>query len=80
MTATAWMLLTWVVVGSVFLVLHVLATWHALRPGELQLRWRWVALLPPATPVVAWLNGARVSPILWAVVLAGYLVLRVVGA
>lgn len=74
------MLLAWVLVGAVFLVLHVLALWQGLRAGELASRWRWVALVPPATPVVAWINGARVAPVLWGVVLVTYGILRLAGA
>ncbi|MFW5926290.1 MAG: hypothetical protein ACOCV4_09000 [Myxococcota bacterium] len=80
MTASAWMLLTWVLLGAVFLVLHALALWQGLRPGELTARWRWVALFPPATPVVAWVNGARVGPVLWGVVLVTYAILRLAWA
>lgn len=79
MTPTAWMLLAWVVVGAAFVVVHVWALWRALRAGALAVRWRLLALLPPATPVVAWLNGARVAPVLWGCLLVAYVALRAAG-
>lgn len=79
MTATAWMLLAWVVVFAALLVVHAVVLWQGMRAGELEMKWRWFALLPPAAPVVAWLNGARVAPVMWGVFLSTYVVLRAVG-
>jgi hypothetical protein len=79
-TSAVWILVAWILVGAAFMVLHMVALWQALRAHEVAVPWRLAALLPPATPVVAWMGGARVAPVLWGVVLVAYVVLRLAGA
>jgi hypothetical protein len=80
MTPAAWMLLAWVLSGAAFLVLHLVALWRALRARELAVPWRLLALVPPATPVVAWMGRERTVAVLWGLALAIYVVLRIVGS
>lgn len=65
-------------VGAAWLVLHVLVVWQAMRASELAWRHRLVALVPPAAPAVAWAGGRRVAPVVWAILLVVYVVLRLV--
>lgn len=76
MTAQAWLLLSWTLVGAAWLVLHALLVWQSLRAGGLAWRWRLLALLPPVAPGVAWAGGRRAAPILWAALLVLYVLLR----
>jgi hypothetical protein len=75
-TPRTWLLLSWVVVGAAALTVHTAVLWQVVRSRELAPRWRWVALFPPATPVVAWMAGRRVGPVAWAVVVGAYVALR----
>lgn len=77
MTPRTWLLLSWIVVGAAVLIVHTVVLWQVLRAREVAPRWRWLALLPPAAPVVAWVEGRRVAPVLWGVFVAVYVVLRV---
>jgi hypothetical protein len=68
-------LLALVLSGAAWLTLHLMlliraAGAKALRPGL-----RALALLPPATPAVAWMAGSRALPVLWTAVGAAYLAL-----
>jgi hypothetical protein len=78
-TAEAGLLIAMTLAGAAFLVVHVITTWQALVTDGLAWKWRLLALLPPAAPVVAWKAGRRVSPLLWVGVLSCYAVLRVLG-
>lgn len=75
-TGRTWLLLSWILVGWVFLILHAVVFWQAARAKNVEARWRWLALIPPVAPVVAWKGGRRVAPILWSILLLAYLVLR----
>ena len=75
-TGEAWLLLSWTLIGAAWLVVHVVTVWLSLRAADLRLRLRLVALLPPAAPVVAWVAGRRVAPVLWGGLLLAYAVLR----
>lgn len=79
MTGEAWLLVTMVLVGAAWLVVHVVTLVQALRAEDLETRWRVLALVPPATPFVAWKGGKRIAPALWLGVLVCYVVLRIVG-
>ncbi len=68
-------LLALVLNGAVWLVLHVMLLIRAAGAKRLRLAVRALALLPPATPVVAWAAGNRVLPVLWALVGCAYLAL-----
>lgn len=58
------------------LVAHVVVFWQVVRARTLAPKWRWGALFPPATPWLAWLDGRRVAPIVWIVLVVLYAVLR----
>jgi hypothetical protein len=75
-TPRTWLLLSWIVVGAAVLVAHAVVFWQVVRARELEAKWRWLALFPPATPVLAWLDGRRVAPVVWAVFVVTYLALR----
>ena len=77
MTANAWLLVSWTVLGAAWLVTHVLVVFQALRADALAWRWRLLALVPPAAPGVAWAGGRRAAPVLWGALLVLYVLLRV---
>jgi hypothetical protein len=58
---------------------HLLNVWQALRARALAWPWRLLALVPPAAPVLSWLGGHRVAPVLWGAHLVGYLALRLLA-
>ncbi|MEQ8457727.1 MAG: hypothetical protein RLO52_47725 [Sandaracinaceae bacterium] len=78
MTSGTWLLLSWILVGAATLVVHALVLWQVLWAEKPAGKWRWLALIPPAAPVIGWLGGRRVAPILWGVLALTYLVLRLV--
>lgn len=58
-------LLVLIAVGAGWLVAHVrllMRVARSPRAGAL----RWLAILPPATPIVGWLCGARLLSGIWA--------------
>lgn len=69
LTAT---LAAWILTHAA-LVIGVLSR-RGLRPGR-----RALALLPPATPVLAWQGGVRLGVVLWGALMAIYLGLQVVA-
>ncbi len=72
-TPKTWLLLAWVVVGMFGLIAHAGVLARALRSRE---PYRWVALFPPAAPIVAWRAGARLWPLLWLLLVVVYVTLR----
>jgi hypothetical protein len=77
--ARVWLLLAWIVVGTAVLIVHALVVWRGVRAKQLSWTWRLLALVPPAAPVVAWRAGHRALPIVWGVLVIGYVVLRLFG-
>jgi hypothetical protein len=75
-TARAWLLLAWIVVGAAALTVHAVVFWLAIRARNVEWRWRAWAILPPIAPVIAWIDGRRVAPIVWLVLVATYAALR----
>lgn len=75
-TPEAWLLASWVLVGAALLVTHVWALLSALRSKRLSVGLRLIALIPPATPVMAFIGGRRRAAVLWVVLLVTYIVLR----
>jgi hypothetical protein len=59
-------LLALVVIGAGLLVVHVLLMLRVARARRLPVRVRLLGLLPPATPIVGWLAGARGLVVAWA--------------
>jgi hypothetical protein len=78
-TAQAWLLLSWTLVGAAWSVTHVVVVWQSLRAEGLGWTWRLLALLPPAAPGVAWAGGHRAGPILWLALVVVYVLLRAAG-
>jgi len=54
-----------VVVGAGLLVVQVLLMLRVLRAGRLPVHIRLLGLLPPATPIVGWVAGARGLVVAW---------------
>jgi hypothetical protein len=75
-TAAVWLLISWILVGAAFLVVHLVLLWLCLRAPNLSLTMKALSFLPPATPIVGWASGLRVQPILWLVLLGVYVALR----
>lgn len=76
MSAHAWLLLSWVLVGAAVLVAHAVVVAQALCARQLDWRFRLAALVPPIAPFVAWYGGRRVAPIAELVLIVVYATLR----
>jgi hypothetical protein len=74
------LLIALVVVGAMWLVVHVAVVWKSFRAREIAWYYRLLALIPLAAPGVAWVAGSRVAPIVWGVLGAAYVTLRVVAS
>ena len=75
-TGDAWLLASWIVVGALVLVAHLGLLWTAWRAPTLTIGLKLLSLVPPLTPVMAWIGGARTGPIAWLVLVVLYTVLR----
>jgi hypothetical protein len=75
----AWLLIAWIVVGAAALVVHAVVLWQVLRARDLAPKWRALAIIPVAAPVLAWMDKRRTAPILWAVLVGGYVILRLLA-
>lgn len=74
-----WLLVAWAGWGAVVLFTHLILVWQCVRsPLSTGLRTLSV-VVPVATPVVAWMAGRRVGPVVWLIALAGYFYLRSLG-
>jgi hypothetical protein len=58
--------------GALLLLLQLLLLIRAVSARQLRPALRVLALFPPLSPFVAWRAGARLSVLLWAVVLMLY--------
>jgi hypothetical protein len=76
MTRDFALLMTLTVLGAVLLLVHIALLVRAVRAKQLRREWRLLALLPPATPLVAWKAGARALALFWAALLISYAILR----
>jgi hypothetical protein len=72
----AWPLATLTLLGAGLIVVHVVLLIRTARAEGLSWPLRLLAWLPPATPVIGWLGGARVLSALWVVQLLAYAILR----
>jgi hypothetical protein len=70
-------LLTLTVLGALWLTSHVLLLLSAARSEKLRPWLRWLALLPPATPVLGFVAGQRLLGVLWLVLGVVYAALRI---
>jgi hypothetical protein len=78
-SARAWLLVSWILVGAAVLVVHVVLLYQVVRAREYRWTTRIWAIVPPLAPVVAWLEGRRAVPILWVVLVVLYVILRMFG-
>ncbi len=76
MSPKAWLLLSLIFVGAATLTAHAVVIWQILRARELSWRSRLWAIVPVFAPIVAWVDGRRVSPIVWMALVVTYVVLR----
>jgi len=72
----AWLLLSWIVAGAAMLLVHAVVLYQVFWARDLPRRHRPWALIPVAAPVLAWIDGRRVAPLIWVAVLITYLALR----
>ena len=77
-SADAWLLLAWILVGAAFVVTHLAVLRTAWKARGLALGVRLLALLPPLAPFVAWMAGRRATPVLWVALVLTYIGLRLV--
>jgi hypothetical protein len=70
--------LAWLMaLGAALLFAHVMLLIRTARATHKLAAWqRALAWLPPLTPVMAWLAGARVWSALWALLALAYAILR----
>lgn len=68
-----------VVVLTAFTVTHLALFAAVARDPAVPVTERWLALLPPALPIVAFRAGKRGGVVLWGLLAAGYTVLRMLG-
>jgi hypothetical protein len=68
-----------VVIGAGLLVVHVLLMLRVARARRLPPRVRWLGLLPPLTPIVGWVAGAKGLVIAWGLHGVVYGVLLALG-
>jgi hypothetical protein len=80
MTSASTLLVALVVLGAAWLLVHLLLLWRALRAQQLGRGLRALALVPPATPVLAFMAGARLAVLAWVALGATYGLLRLQAA
>lgn len=79
MVTTGLILLSLTLLGAAWLVAHlalIVGVWRAENATTAE---RWLALVPPLLPVIAFRAGLKVGTAVWAVLLVGYVVLRFAG-
>lgn len=62
---------------AAWIVAHAALLLRVLRRRTLAGRTRALALIPPATPILAWQSGMRAGVVVWALLLAVYVGLQV---
>ena len=68
-----------VVLGAAAVVVH-LAVWRRVARAESTTRaWRWLALVPPLTPLAAWRSGLRGAAVAWVVAVGLYVAARLLA-
>jgi uncharacterized membrane protein YhaH (DUF805 family) len=73
------LLLAQTVLGAAVLTLGLATIVRGLRARSLTWPWRLLALVPPAAPIVAWRDGARALPIVWAAAIFAYMLIAAVA-
>lgn len=78
MSGHAWLLIAWVVVGAAVLIVHAVVLAEVwVHAKKLDWRWKLAAIVPFVAPIAAWLDGRRVAPVLWLVLVIAYAGLRI---
>jgi hypothetical protein len=67
MTRELTLLTSLIVVGAGWVLVHLMLLARTTRAARLSNRLRLLAWLPPATPLVGWVAGARALGVLWLV-------------
>jgi len=67
MTRELTLLISLIVVGAGWVLVHLMLLARTARAPRLSKRLRLLAWLPLATPLVGWVAGARVLGVLWLV-------------
>lgn len=65
MTRELMLLLALIAVGAGWLLVHLMLLVRTLRAARLSRGVKLLAWLPPATPIVGWIGGARALSVLW---------------
>lgn len=78
MTEALALLAAVVLLFAAFLVAHVALLATIVR-SEVARHWKWLALIPPLTPVAGWLAKKRAATLTWIVLLVGYGALRLIA-
>ncbi len=74
-----WLITWWTLSGAALLFVHAVLLWKTLR-SKLSKGLRALSVVVPiATPVVAWMAGSRVFPVVWVFAVAVYAWLRSIG-
>ena len=76
MTAGAALLLACIVVAAAWAIAHAVLVVACLRGEGLTATRKWLSLVPPVTPWVAWHVGQRRTVALWACLIVLYAALR----
>lgn len=74
-----WMLISLTVLFAAAVVAHLAVAWVTIRSDEVTPIWKWLAALPPITPVAAWRAQKKAGAIVWVVLVVSYTVLRIVA-
>jgi hypothetical protein len=73
------LLLAWILVGAAVVTVHLHLLWQLIRARRLPFAYRLLAFVPVLPPILAWLDGRRITPILWFLLVGAYAVLRTLG-
>ncbi len=65
-----------IVLGAAVLLVHLATVWVTVR-SEVAAPWKWLALVPPLTPVAAWRAGKRKASGAWIGLVVAYATVRI---
>jgi hypothetical protein len=73
-------LLAAVVLGAAAVVVHLAVWLRVARAAQTTRAWRWLALVPPLTPIAAWRAGLRGAAVAWCVAVVLYAAVRLLAS
>lgn len=79
MLSTGLLLLGLTLLGAVIPVAHLMLLEGTFRAEKISSTERWLAVVPPLLPVIAFRAGLKVGAVVWLVLVVGYVVLRFLG-